>query len=128
MSDTKNSIIATENSLPSKSPKSPITSLFDDLGIGPVKRTDSFVIQYAEDIITVTKKSPDGSVQMVRKTLGNKGFTELVKFDPNELSKDQRNHIIERLSKDGLSQSEIARRIGFSQPTVSNVLRRKNAN
>lgn len=45
-------------------------------------------------------------------------------LDPNTMDKQARNEVIAKLRKDGFSQSEIARRIGFTQATVSNVLRK----
>lgn len=104
--------------------KTPVTDLFNTLGIECISKKDQFSIEYASGFLTATVKRPDGSVQIVRRSVGNDGFSQVTNFDPNKMSRDDRDNVIQSLSKDGLSQSEIARRIGFSQATVSNVLRK----
>ena len=51
----------------------------------------------------------------------------IVKFeyDPKKMEKKARDAVVIKLKADGFSQSEIARRIGVTQATVSNVLRKK---
>lgn len=107
-----------------RNPTAPIPALFENLGFEHVSRNDQFAVEYAAGFLTATVKRPDGSVQVVRRSVGNNGFTEVSNFDPTKMDRDDRNSLIQRLSQDGLSQSEIARRIGFSQATVSNVLRK----
>ncbi|MDD3760452.1 MAG: helix-turn-helix domain-containing protein [Acidithiobacillus sp.] len=110
-----------------KAPAAPIPALFDSLGIKQVSRKDQFSIEYASGFLTATVKHHDGSVHVVRRSIGNNGFSEVTTFDPNKMSRDDRDKLISRLSKDGFSQSEIARRIGFSQATVSNALRKQKS-
>lgn len=105
-------------------PQLPIPTLFHNLGIEHISKNDQFSIEYASGFLTATVKRPDGSVQVARRSIGNSGFSQVTNFDPNKMSRDDRDHLIQTLSKDGFSQSEIARRIGFSQATVSNVLRK----
>ena len=103
--------------------KHPIPALFAKLGIENVKPSDKFGIDYAEGFLTATINREGGRVEVVRKHL-NGGFTEITSYDPNSMDKDQRNKVIAKLSGDGFSQSEIARRIGVTQSTISNVLRK----
>lgn len=105
-------------------PKAHIPALFEKLGIESISTNDQFSIEYASGFLTATVKRPDGSVHVVRRSVGHNGFSQVSNFDPNKMSRDDRDHLIRTLSQDGLSQSEIARRIGFSQATVSNVLRK----
>jgi|SRR5471030_78321 len=106
-------------------PPSAIQALFINLGIKTVKRHDRFSIEYAEGFLIVTINRGDGSgiVEVIRKRLDG-GFIEATAFDPSMMEKHERDNVIMRLRKDGFSQSEIARRIGFTQATVSNVLRK----
>ena len=101
-----------------------IPALFEKLGVESISTNDQFSIEYASGFLTATVKRPDGSVHVVRRSVGHNGFSQVSNFDPNKMSRDDRDHLIRTLSQDGLSQSEIARRIGFSQATVSNVLRK----
>ena len=114
--------MATTSTIPA--PKAALPALFENLGIGHVSRKDQFSIEYTSGFLTATVKRSDGSVQVVRRSVGNDGFSQVTNFDPNKMSRGDRDQLIHRLSQDGLSQSEIARRIGFSQATVSNVLRK----
>ena len=106
--------------------KHPIPALFDQLGLDKVTHTDKFSIEYAEGFLTATINRDGGNVEVVRKRLGG-GFTEVTSYDPNTMDKQARNEVIAKLRTDGFSQSEIARRIGFTQATVSNVLRKLKA-
>lgn len=113
------------STLPTPKPRGSIPALFDSLGVAPVSRRDQFAIEYSSGFLTATVKRQDGSVQVVRRSVGNDGFSQVSNFDPNKMSRDERNQVIQQLREDGLSQSNIAKRVGFSQATVSNVLRRK---
>lgn len=100
--------------------------LFEALGISNITPQDQFSIEYARGFLTATVKRDTGAVEVVRKHFSG-GFTQSTSFDPDSMSRDDRNEVIHTLRDDGLSQSEISRRIGFSQATVSNVLRKPKA-
>lgn len=101
----------------------PIPAIFSDLGIEKVTRMDAFSIEYAKGFLTATVTRENGAVEVVRKQLGG-GFSEMTAYDPSRMDKKKRNEVIVALTEDGQTQSQIARRIGFTQATVSNVLRR----
>ena len=104
--------------------KHPIPALFDQLGVAEkVTKNDKFSIEYAEGFLTATINRDGGNVEVIRKRLKG-GFTEITSYDPNAMDREARNDVIAKLRKQGFSQSEIARRIGFTQATVSNVLRK----
>ena len=100
--------------------------LFEALGISNITPQDQFSIEYARGFLTATVKRDTGGVEVVRKHISG-GFTQVTSFDPDAMSRSDRNEVIHTLRDDGLSQSEISRRIGFSQATVSNVLRKPKA-
>lgn len=104
---------------------SPIQTLFMSLGVQKVKRYDKFSIEYAEGFLTVTinRGNGSGTVEVIRKRLDG-GFIEMTAFDPSTMDRAERDTLIKKLKQDGFSQSEIARRIGFTQATVSNALRK----
>jgi DNA-binding NarL/FixJ family response regulator len=107
-------------------PNSSIPALFEKLGVKEITPSDNFSIEYAEGFLTATINRDGGSVEVIRKHVEG-GFTEITAYDPNIMDKELRDNVIFKLQKDGFSQSEIARRIGFTQATVSNVLRRLKA-
>lgn len=100
--------------------------LFEALGLSNVTPQDQFSIEYGRGFLTATVKRVSGGVEVVRKHVSG-GFSQVTSFDPDAMSRSDRNEVIHTLRDDGLSQSEISRRIGFSQATVSNVLRKPKA-
>jgi DNA-binding NarL/FixJ family response regulator len=110
------------NTIVSK-PKHPIPEMFTYLGVDKITPKDKFSIDYAEGFLTATINRNSGSVEVIRRHITG-GFTEATSFDPSTMDKSARDEVIIKLRNDGFSQSEIARRIGFTQATVSNVLRR----
>ncbi|USU07224.1 helix-turn-helix domain-containing protein (plasmid) [Sphingomonadaceae bacterium OTU29MARTA1] len=90
---------------------------------GRVSTKDSFSVEYSNGLLVATVKKKSGSVQTIRRSVDG-SFEETMLFDPDGVSKEDRNRLIKRLAKDRMTQSEIARRTGVSQATVSNVLRK----
>lgn len=110
--------------VPPKRPGLPIPKVFDGLGLDPVKKSDSFSLEYSVGLLTATVKRSNGVVEVVRRSVGNSGFTETTTFDPNAVSRDERNDLIRRFSDERMTYAEIARRTGVSISTVGNVLRK----
>lgn len=100
-----------------------IPAVFEFLGVGRVSTKDIFSIEYAAGFVTATINRKDGSTEVVRKHIKG-GFTEVTSYDPALMNRKQRDEVIHQLRDDGFTQSQIARRIGFTQATVSNVLRK----
>jgi DNA-binding NarL/FixJ family response regulator len=103
--------------------KHPIPAMFAHMGVEKITPKDKFSIEYAEGFLTATINRHNGSVEVIRRHM-NGGFTEATSYDPKKMDKIARDEVIFKLRNDGFSQSEIARRIGFTQATVSNVLRK----
>ena len=100
-----------------------IPALFEFLGISNVTPNDRFSIEYAAKFVTATVDRKDGGTEVVRKHIKG-GFTQVSSYDPTQMDREQRDEVIHQLRSDGFTQSQIARRIGFTQATVSNVLRK----
>jgi DNA-binding NarL/FixJ family response regulator len=110
------------NLVPAPSAKA-IPAVFDFLGVSNVTPNDKFSIEYAAGFVTATVNRKDGGTEVVRKHIKG-GFTEATSYDPALMDRQKRNEVIHQLRDDGFTQSQIARRIGFTQATVSNVLRK----
>jgi hypothetical protein len=103
----------------------PVLEIFDVLGVEPITRQDTFSIEYAPGLLTATINRANGPIEVVRRSIGHDGFAESTFFDPGALTREQRNDIICTFSDAHMTQSEIARRTGIHQTTVSNVLRKR---
>jgi uncharacterized protein YerC len=111
--------------VPMKRAGLPIPTLFEALGVEPVTKDDAFSIEYDQGLLTATINRVAGPVEVVRRSVGHDGFHETTVFDPRAMTQQQRNDVISRLSHARMTQSEISRRTGVPQPTVSNVLRKR---
>lgn len=101
-----------------------IPDALSSIGIrGRVSTKDSFSVEYSDGLLVATVRKRDGVVQTARRSVDG-SFQETTTFDPDSVSKEQRNGLIKRLADGRMTQSEIARRTGVSQATVSNVLRK----
>lgn len=108
--------------LPAKLPSLP--DALSSMGIsGRVSTKDSFAIEYSDGLLVATVRKKNGLVQTSRRSI-NGSFQEITTYDPECVTKEQRNRLIKRLADGRMTQSEIARRTGVSQATVSNVLRK----
>lgn len=102
-----------------------IPLLFDQLGLSKVNTTDSFSINYSEDFFSAqVKRSATGVVETVRCHRKGDGFAQFTKFDPNEMSKEERNDVILKLRAEHMSQQAIGDLLGVSQALVSVVCRK----
>lgn len=54
------------------------------------------------------------------------GLTQTTRFDPNSVTMEQRNEAALYLLKEGLSQTEVGRRLGISQSRVSQISRNRS--
>ncbi len=103
---------------------SSIPNALSSVGItGPVSTKDSFSIEYSDGLLVATVRKKNGVVQTSRRSVDG-SFRETTSFDPESITKEERNTLIRRLADGRMTQAEIARRTGVSQPTVSNVLRK----
>ena len=94
------------------------------LGIhGRITPSDAFSVEYSDGLLVATVRKKSGTIQTSRHSVDG-SFQETSSFDPDGVSKEQRNRLIKRLADGRMTHSEIARRTGVSQATVSNVLRK----
>ncbi|MDD2886124.1 MAG: hypothetical protein PHT48_13910 [Dechloromonas sp.] len=102
-----------------------IPTLFDQLGLPPVKTTDSFSINYSENFFSAhVKRNDTGVIETVRCHRKGDGFAQFAKFDPAVMSKDDRNAVILKLRAEHMSQQAIGDLLGVSQALVSGVCRK----
>jgi hypothetical protein len=111
--------------LPAERQEHPLPALFARLGLQKVTPRDKFDIKYANDLFTVVVTREDGALEVHRMHRTGRGFHSVHQFNPNELTRDQRDGLVRQLSAERMTQSEIAKHTGISQATVSNVLRKK---
>jgi len=111
--------------LPAKREGHPLPALFAHLGLDRVTPHDKFEINYANDLFTVAVTRADGTQEIHRMHRSGKGFHSVHHFNPNELTREERDNLVHELRKERMTQSNIARHTGISQPTVSNILRKK---
>jgi DNA-binding NarL/FixJ family response regulator len=101
-----------------------VPDVLGSIGItGRVSTKDAFSIEYSDGLLVATVRKKNGIVQTSRRSVDG-SFQESTSFDPESISKEARNALIKRLAAGRMTQSEIARRTGVSQATVSNVLRK----
>ena len=72
-------------------------------------------------LVRLNAQNVDGRT-MTRTYLGP-GLEETVTYDPSKNSKNERDHNIRTLLANGLTQAEVALKLGVSQALVSNVHR-----
>lgn len=105
-----------------------IPKLFDQLGLAPVKTTDSFSINYSENFFSArVERSDTGVIETVRCHRKGNGFAQFTKFDPASMSKDDRNDVILKLRAEHMSQQAIGDLLGVSQALVSGVCRKNKS-
>jgi DNA-binding NarL/FixJ family response regulator len=98
-----------------------MVSFFRHLRIDP--RRDTFKIVDSASVISAHVKRPTGEVLSAR--LRAKGsLKQFTKFDPADLTVQQRRVLEREMPKEGMSQAGIANLLGVSQATVSLDLKR----
>lgn len=70
-------------------------------------------------MVTTNVQHKDGRVQNDQWV--SRGLSQTTRFDPRELSIDERNDAVRSLLDQGLTQTEVARRIGISQSRVAQI-------
>lgn len=82
--------------------------------------------------VRVNKKT--GTVQVNARHLNGRtvhyeepmpGLTQTTRFDPNIVTIDQRDDAVMHLLEEGLSQTDVGRRLGISQSRVSQIARNR---
>lgn len=111
--------------LPAEREPHPLPALFARLGLDKVTPRDKFEITYANDLFTVAVTREDGAQEIHRMHRTGRGFRSVHQFNPNDLTREERDNLVREMRADRMTQSNIARHTGISQTTVSNILRRR---
>ncbi|MFZ7199543.1 helix-turn-helix domain-containing protein [Avibacterium avium] len=105
------------------------TSLSTNISLPlPIESTDSYTITGAENVAFVQVKKANGVIQTATLKISKTGALKqrtYTHYDPELQSIEERDKTIRKLKKSGMTQAEIAKIIGISQPTVSNVLNKE---
>lgn len=101
----------------------PVPAMFEHLGMAKVKPSDSFTITYNDGMLEASIKRRSGQTETVSKVVKGNGFQEMTAFDPNCMSKSERNDLIKRKHQKGESQEKLARKFGLTQSMISRIIR-----
>lgn len=100
----------------------PVPALFEQLGVEKIKKSDQFTITYKNGLIEANVKRKKGRTETVTKSVRDNGFSQLTTFDPEQMSKSDRNKIIRNMYNQGCTQSHLAVRFGLSQPMIARIV------
>lgn len=81
--------------------------------------TDKVTISYSHGFYEACIQKENGST-IIKKGYTKLGFEEMTAYDPNSLNKSDMINLVKTLYRSGTSQTEIAKKLGISQSTVSN--------
>jgi len=101
---------------------SPIPALLNQLGVSPITTDDELSIEYRKGMLNVQVKRQDGKTETVRRTVSNGGFTQMAQFNPDQMSKVERDELIRELYKNGEKQPSLAKKFGKSQALISKIV------
>jgi hypothetical protein len=99
-----------------------LLQVFNGLGFGSVSPDDQCDMKYRDGFLRVSVKRADGIAAVATRHVSGKGFLQMTKFDPAELSKDERNEQIRTLSANH-TQVELAQMFGLSQAMIARILK-----
>ncbi len=100
----------------------PIPALFDQLGIRQVKSSDRFVLTYRDGLIEAHVKRKSGQTETAIKHVKGNGFSQFTVFDPELMSREDRNWLIRSKYRKGETQSDLAKIFGLSQAMISKIV------
>lgn len=102
----------------------PVPALLNHMGISTVKTSDEFTITYKNGILEASVKRKSGKVETITQVVGNQGFNQTTNFNPENMSKAERNDLIMKLYKNGKgeSQSSLGKKFGLTQPHVGRIV------
>ena len=102
--------------------KHPVPALFEHLGIKQIKPSDRFWLTYRDGIFEARVKRKSGQTESVIKYVKGNGFSQMTAFDPDLMTKDDRNNLIRILYKNGERQTSLERKFGLSQAMISRIV------
>ena len=91
-------------------------------GLG-ISEDDSIQVSYSGGVAECIIRTPDGRV-ITQRAFAQGRFRESTELDTRGMGREDKRQLARKLRKRGkLTQTQIAQRLGVSQPTVSNYLR-----
>ena len=91
-------------------------------GLG-ISENDSIQVSYSGGVAECIIRTPDGRV-ITQRAFAQGSFRESTELDTRGMGREDKRQLARKLRKRGkLTQTQIAQRLGVSQPTVSNYLR-----
>ena len=91
-------------------------------GLG-ISENDSIQVSYSGGVAECIIRTPDGRV-ITQRAFAQGRFRESTELDTRGMGREDKRQLARKLRKRGkLTQTQIAQRLGVSQPTVSNYLR-----
>lgn len=99
-----------------------VPALFEHLGIKNVKSSDRFTISYKDGLLEANVKRKSGQTETVVKYVKGSGFNQITTFDPELLSKVDRNDLIKMLYSKGETQKDLEKKFGLSQAMISKIV------
>jgi len=100
----------------------PVPALFERLGIERVTTKDKFTITYNDGLLRAVVNRDSGKTETTTKHIKGRGFQEMSVFDPDEMSKNDRNALIRKRYKSGVSQLSLSETFGLSQAMISRIV------
>jgi Mor family transcriptional regulator len=103
-------------------PKHPVPALFEHLGIQGVKSSDSFLISYRDGLLEARVKRASGTTETAVKTINGNGFHQMTQFDPEQMTRTERNELIRNKYAKGERQTSLEKIFGLSQSMISKIV------
>lgn len=111
-----------KNDIVESKKKHPIPALFEQLEIPAVKPSDRFTLTYRDGLLKAhVKRSSGQSVSAVKRVKG--GFVGFTQFDPDQMSRTDRNELIRSMYAKGVRQKELEGTFGLTQSMISRIVR-----
>lgn len=101
----------------------PVPAALYFLGIEGVTPNDSFTLSYQDGMLEANVKRKNGKTEHVVKHVKDGGFSQITTFEPEKMTKDERNKVIRSRYEKGESQSDIAKKFGLSQARISSIVK-----
>lgn len=98
-----------------------VSSVVDTMQYDPKVISFDVKVDKATGLIRYNARTSDGRV--ITQTMLGPGLEEIVRYDPSKVGIDDRDLNIRKLLDTGLTQTEVATRMGVSQALVSKVHR-----
>ena len=100
----------------------PVPAVFQFLGIPNVSSQDSFTLSYKDGMLEASVKRKTGKTEHIVKYVQGGGFSQVTSFEPEKMSKSERNALIKKRYAKGDSQTELGKKFGLTQARVSTIV------